>query len=66
GEVHRAEVGLEVDGVPATFRSRSFSLGARGGLRLQVGEHTFAQAAGEYTPFGPSAWGATVGVGLAL
>ncbi|MEQ1565586.1 MAG: hypothetical protein ABMA64_08110 [Myxococcota bacterium] len=66
GTVHVTDLALEVDGVPATFRSRSFSLGARGGVRLQVGKHTFAQAAGEVTPFGPSRWGATVGVGVAL
>jgi hypothetical protein len=66
GTVHLARVALEVNGEAASFRSRSFSMGGRGGLRLQFGEHTFAQAAGEYTPFGPSRWGATAGVGVAF
>jgi hypothetical protein len=66
GTVHLTQVALEVSGQPATFQSRSFSMGGRGGLRLQFDEHAFLQGAGEYTPFGPSRWGATVGVGVAL
>jgi hypothetical protein len=66
GTTHLSEVELEINGEPATFRSRSFSMGGRGGLRLQVDEHAFLQAAGEYTPFGPSRWGASVGLGVAF
>lgn len=66
GTIHSTRVSLEVDGIPASYTSKSFSLGPRAGLRLQVSDHTFLQAAGEWTPFGPSRWGATLGVGLAL
>lgn len=66
GTIHRTKVALEVDGKPAHYTSQSFSIGPRAGVRLQFGEHTFVQGAGEWTPFGPSRWGATLGVGLAL
>ena len=66
GDVHLSTVALEIDGVPATYRSESFSLGGRAGLRAQVSDATFLQVSGEVSPLGPFSWGASVGVGVAL
>jgi hypothetical protein len=65
GKVHVSKVSLAVDGVAATYRSESFSLGPRGGVRMQVSDHTFVQVAGEWIAVGPGTWGATVGLGVA-
>lgn len=65
GTVHRSSVSLEVDGRAADYVSEGFSLGARGGLRLQCSEHLFVQASGLYAPTGPQTWGATLGLGVA-
>lgn len=65
GTVHRSGVSLAVDGRAADYRSEAFSLGGRGGLRLQVSDHLFVQASGQGTVVGPSTWGAAVGLGLA-
>ncbi len=65
GTVHRSTVALAVDGRPADYASEAFSLGARGGLRLQVDDHLFVQASGQWSALGPSTWGATLGLGAA-
>ncbi len=65
GAVHLADVVLEVDGRREAYRSESFSLAARAGLRWQVSDHTFVEIAGEGAPVGPRTWGASVGIGLA-
>lgn len=65
GTVHVSKVALAVDGVAAEYASESFSLGPRAGLRVQVSDHTFVQAAGEWVIAGPGTWGATVGIGVA-
>jgi hypothetical protein len=65
GVVHWATVTLEVDGVRSDYHSESFSLGGRGGVRLQVSDHTFVELAGEGSPRGPRTWGVVLGLGVA-
>lgn len=66
GTVHASTVALSVDGRTARYASEAFSLGGRAGLRLQVSDHLFAQAAGTATAVGPSTWGASLGLGAAF
>lgn len=66
GDVRIARVSLEVDGRPAEFRSETFSLGARAGLRAQVSDVTFVQGSAEVLPLGPLSWGGSLGIGVAL
>lgn len=65
GAVHVVRAEVEADGRTTTWRSESFSLGPRAGLRVQVSDRTFLSASGELGLFGPRTWGAAVGLGVA-
>jgi len=66
GDIAWVSTDLAVNGDAATYKSESFSLAGRGGLRIQAADYVFIEAAGEYGLVGPNEWGAQLMVGFAL
>jgi hypothetical protein len=63
GDVQTMTTQLSIDGQPATYTGRAFSLGGRLGARYQV-DHLFVALAVEATALGPLRLGGTLQVGL--
>lgn len=63
GDMQTLTTQLSIDGQPATYTGRAFSLGGRLGVRYQV-DHLFVVLAAEATALGPLRLGGTLQVGL--
>ena len=63
GDVQTLTSQVVIDGAPATYTGRAFSLGGRLGLRYQV-NHVFLALAAEATAVGPLRLGGTFQVGV--
>ena len=66
GDIAWVSTDLAVNGDAATYTSESFSMAARGGVRLQAADYVFVEVAGEYGLLGPNEWGAQLMVGFAI
>lgn len=65
GDVQTLTTQLVIDGAPATYTGRAFSLGGRLGVRWQL-NHLFVLAAAEATALGPLRIGGTFQAGFAF
>jgi hypothetical protein len=65
GDVQTMSAQLTIDGVPANYTGRAFSLGGRVGARVQV-SHLFIALAAEATALGPLRVGGTLQLGFAF
>ncbi|MFZ5442555.1 MAG: hypothetical protein ACOZQL_21270 [Myxococcota bacterium] len=65
GDVQTLSTQLVIDGAPATYQGRAFSLGGRVGVRYQV-NHLFVLLAAEATALGPLRLGGTLQAGVAF
>lgn len=65
GDMETLTTQLTLDGAPATYVGRAFSLGGRVGMRVQV-SHLFLVAAAEATALGPLRVGGTFQAGFAF
>ncbi len=63
GDMQTLTTQLSIDGAPATYTGRAFSLGGRVGARYQV-DHLFVALAAEATALGPLRFGGTLQVGM--
>lgn len=63
GDVQTMSAQLTIDGVPANYTGRAFSLGGRIGARVQL-SHLFIVAAAEATALGPLRVGGTLQLGF--